>query len=344
MLFPALGGGHLGFVFWLATAPAPQSSSTPSAAPLPPAAATPTVIQAVPSGDSSLLAAGAAWEKIHGDMKFSEGPAWTPAGELLFEEPPRDRTMKLDAQGKVSVYREETAGANGLAFDAKGRLIICEGNSKVGGRRVARLEQNGKLTSLADSWQGKKLNSPNDVTIDRKGRIYFTDPRYNQRENLELDKEAVYRIDPNGKLNRIIDSLTRPNGILVSGDGRTLYVADNASPGGVVKLWAFDLDGSGNAKNGRVLYDFGGGRGIDGMALDDKGRIWATAGTKEKAGIYVFAPDKARTTAALVTTIPMPEDPTNCTFGGKDRDVLYVTTTASLYRIKTTAKGGKTGK
>ena len=326
---------------WLAAAPTPPATSTPSAAPLPPAPAAAAPVPAQAHGDQSLLAPGAAWEKLHGDMKFSEGPAWTPSGDLLFEEPPRDRTMKLDPQGKVSLFREETAGANGQAFDLRGRLIVCEGNAKVGGRRVARLEKNGSLTPLAERYQGKKLNSPNDLAIDRRGRIYFTDPRYSQRENLELDKEGVYRIDPNGKLTRIIDSLTRPNGILVSGDGRTLYVADNASPGGVVKLWAFDLDAAGDAKNGRVLYDFGGGRGIDGMALDADGRIWATAGTKEKAGIYVFAPDKARTTAALATTIPMPEDPTNCTFGGKDRSTLYVTTTASLYRIKTTVHGAK---
>ncbi|PYP99684.1 MAG: gluconolactonase, partial [Acidobacteria bacterium] len=165
------------------------------------------------------------------------------------------------------------------------------------------------------------------------------DPRYSQRENLELDREAVYRVDPDGALTRVVDSLTRPNGILVSADDRTLYVAENASPGGAVQLWAFDLDPRGVAAGGRILYDFGGGRGIDGMTLDTAGRIWATAGTKEKAGIYVFRPDAERRSATLVGTIPMPEDPTNCTFGGPGRDVLYVTTVSSLYRIRTTARG-----
>jgi gluconolactonase len=317
-----------------------RAAEPPAAAKAPTPAGAPPISH--PTGDLSLLAPGAAWEKVYGDLKFSEGPAWTPAGELYFEDTPRERTMKLDGKGAVSIFRENTAAANGLGFDKKGRLIICEGNSKNGGgRRVARLEKDGSLTTLADKYDGKKLNSPNDLTIDSKGRVYFTDPRYSQRENLELDKEGVYRIDPDGKLTRIIDSLTRPNGILVTPDNRTLYIADNASPGGVVTLVAFDLDGKGNASNGRVLYDFGGGRGIDGMALDRDGRVWATAGTKEKAGIYVFAPDKKRKTAKLVTTIPMPEDPTNCTFGGKDRDILYVTTTASLFRIKTTARGVK---
>lgn len=294
------------------------------------------------AAESPLVAKGATWEKVHGGLKFSEGPAWTPKGELYFEDTPLERTMKLDAKGLVSVFREATNSANGLGFDREGRLVICEGNAKGGaGRRVTRLEKDGKLTVLAERYQGKRLNSPNDLSIDRAGRIYFTDPRYNKREDLEQDKEAVYRIDPDGTLTRIIDSVTRPNGILVTPDARTLYLADNASPGGVVKLWAFDLDKKGNASNPRVLFDFVEGRGIDGMALDTDGRIWATAGTKEKAGMYVFAPDKARKHAQLVTTIPMPEDPTNATFGGKDRDVLYVTTTASLFRLQTTVRGVK---
>ena len=287
----------------------------------------------------TLVPAGAKWEKVVGDLQFGEGPAWHPDGYLVFEDVPTSRTLKLDANDKVSVYRADTAAANGLAFDRDRRLVACEGNGGEGGRRVARIEKDGRRTVLADRYQGKRLNSPNDLAIDGKGRIYFTDPRYSKRENLELDKEGVYRIDPDGTLTRVVDSLTRPNGILVTADGQTLYVADNASPGGVVTLVAFDLDARGDAKSGRVLYDFGGGRGIDGMALDAGGRIWATAGTKEKAGIYVFAPDARRAQATLVTVIPMPEDPTNCTFGGLRRDILYVTTTSSLHRIRTGVRG-----
>jgi gluconolactonase len=287
----------------------------------------------------TLLPAGAKWEKVVGDLQFGEGPAWHPDGYLLFEDVPTNRTLKLGADDKVSVHRTDTAAANGLAFDRDRLLIACEGNGGAGGRRVARIEKDGRRTVLADRYQGKRLNSPNDLAIDGKGRIYFTDPRYSKRENLELDKEGVYRIDPDGTLTRVIDSLTRPNGILVTADGATLYVADNASPGGVVTLMGFDLDARGNASGGRVLYDFGGGRGIDGMALDASCRIWATAGTKEKAGIYVFAPDPARVKAELASFIALPEDPTNCTFGGLRRDILYVTTTASLFRIRTGVRG-----
>ena len=287
----------------------------------------------------TLLPAGAKWEKVVGDLQFGEGPAWHPDGYLLFEDVPANRTLKLGADDKVSVYRTDTGAANGLAFDRDRLLIACEGNGGTGGRRVARIEKDGRRTVLADRYQGKRLNSPNDLAIDGKGRIYFTDPRYSKRENLELDKEGVYRIDPDGTLTRVADSLTRPNGIVVTADGATLYVTDNASPGGVVTLVAFDLDARGDASRGRVLHDFGGGRGIDGMALDASGRIWATAGTKEKAGIYVFAPDRARMKAEMASFLAMPEDPTNCTFGGLRRDILYVTTTASLFRIRTGVRG-----
>jgi len=297
------------------------------------------ILLTVVAANDPLLAKGAQWEKVVPDLKFSEGPAWHPSeGYLLFEDTPRNRTMRLDPGDKVSVFREPSGRANGLGYDPQGRLVICEGNTD-GGRRVIRMDKAGKIEVLAERYLGKRLNSPNDVTIDRRGRIYFTDPRYSHREDLEQDREAVYRIDPDGKLSRIIDNLTRPNGIAVTRDGRTLYIADNASPGGVVTLWAFDLDARGDATNGRIIYDFGGGRGIDGMTLDSAGRIWATAGTKDKAGIYVFQPDAKRATARLATTIPMPEDPTNCTFGGKARDILYVTTTSSLFRIHTAVHG-----
>jgi gluconolactonase len=306
------------------------------------ASPTPAPPVSAPLPATPLLATGARWEKVVPDLKFGEGPAWHPSGYLLFEDGPRNRTMKLGADGKVSVFREPTGGANGLGWDPQGRLVICEGivgDAGEGGRRIVRMEKDGKLTVLAERFEGKKLNSPNDVTIDHKGRIYFTDARYSKHETMELDKESVYRIDPDGKLTRIIDTVKRPNGILVTRDARTLYVADNASPGGVVTLMGYDLDASGNARNERVLYDFQTGRGIDGMALDTAGRIWATAGTKEKAGMYVFKPDARRATVALEVFIPMPEDPTNATFAGPKRDVLYVTTTRSLFKIQTKVKG-----
>lgn len=290
--------------------------------------------------EPSLLAPGAALEKVHEDVAFGEGPAWNAKGGfLLFEDSNRNRILKLGAEGKVDVFRGPSGRSNGLAWDAQGRLVVCEGHGEDGGRRVSRTEKDGKIVTLADRYQGKRLNSPNDLAIDAKGRIYFTDPRYSKPETKELDREAVYRIDPDGKLTRVVDSLTRPNGLVISRDGKTLYVADNASPGGVVTLVAFDLDGKGDARNGRVLYDFVSGRGIDGMTQDSEGRIWATAGTGDKAGVYVFQPDAKRTKATVLTVVKTPEDPTNVTFGGKDRKTLYITTAKSLFRIQTAVTG-----
>jgi gluconolactonase len=285
------------------------------------------------------LAPGAKLEKVAGELRFSEGPAWHPDGYLLFEDIPRDRIMKLDEDGKVSVFREPSGHSNGLAFDKEGRLIAAEGNSTGGGRRISRTEKAGKVVTLADRYNGKRLNSPNDLAIDAAGRIYFTDPRYGSQDGVEQDKESVYRIDPDGKLTRIIDSVSRPNGIAVSIDQKTLFVADNREGGAKRVLMAFDLSSDGSATNGRVLHDFGSGRGIDGMTLDSAGRIWATAGSKEKAGVHVFEVNADRTTAKLLTFVNTPEDPTNCTFGGHGRDVLYITTATSLFRIRTSVKG-----
>jgi gluconolactonase len=286
-----------------------------------------------------LVAPEAKLEKVTGDLQFSEGPAWHPSGYLLFEDIPRNRIMKLEPGDKVSIYREPSGHANGLCFDREGRLIAAEGNSADGGRRISRTEKDGRVTTLADRYNGKRLNSPNDVTVDAQGRIYFTDPRYGSREGIEQDKESVYRIDLDGKLTRIIDSVNRPNGIAISPDQKSLYVADNHESGTSRTLLQFDLAADGSASNARTLYDFGAGRGIDGMTVDAVGRIWATAGSRDKAGVYVFEINADRSSAKLATVVKVPEDPTNCCFGGPARDQLYITTATSLFRIATKAKG-----
>ena len=296
------------------------------------------VASAVWADDASLIAPGAKLETVVGDLMFSEGPAWHPDGFLIFEDIPRNRILKLDANDKVTVFREPSGHSNGLTFDREGRLLAAEGNSTDGGRRISRTEKDGRVVSLADKFNGKRLNSPNDLAVDAKGRVYFTDPRYGARDGVEQDKESVYRIDPDGKLTRIIDSVSKPNGIAVSLDQKTLFVADN-DPMAKRVLLAFDLAADGSASRPRVLHDFGTGRGIDGMTLDSTGRIWATAGSKEKAGVHVFEISADRNSAKLLTVVSTPEDPTNCTFGGPDRNVLYITTASSLFRIRTAAKG-----
>lgn len=290
--------------------------------------------------DAPLLAPGAKVEKVASGFQHAEGPLWHPDGFLLFGDTPNDRIVRCDETGRVSVFRSPAGRTTGLCFDPQGRLVANESHGgDEGARRVSRQEPDGRWVTLADRVEGKRLNSPNDLSIDARGRIYFTDPRYSKRETMELTREGVYRIDPDGRITCIIDTLTRPNGILVTRDGRTLYVADNPVSGGNAALWAFDLDAAGNASQGRVLHDFRDPRGIDGMALDTAGRIWATAGANEKAGISVFAPDAARRTARRLAVVPLPETPTNCTFGGAKRDTLYITTDATIYRVRTAVQG-----
>jgi gluconolactonase len=293
---------------------------------------------------SPLLAPGAKVEKVAEGFMHGEGPLWHPDGFLLFGDTPRDRIVRVDESGAVSVYREPAGRTTALAFDPEGRLVANESHGgDEGRRRVARREKNGEWTTLADRFEGKRLNSPNDLAIDSRGRIYFTDPRYSKPETRELDHESVYRIDPDGKLTRIIGTLIRPNGILVTTDARTLYVADNPATGEQhATLWAFDLDPAGNASHGRVLHEFPTARGLDGMTLDTDGRIWAAGGQGESAGISVFEPDANRASARLVTVVALPQTPTNCTFGGKALDTLYITSDPILFRIRTAVHGRPT--
>jgi gluconolactonase len=236
--------------------------------------------------------------------------------------------MKFDpATMKTTVYRQPSGRANGLDFDPQGRLVACKGANTGGNRRVSITEPDGTVRTLADRWQGKRLNSPNDVTIDRQGRIYFTDPRYGGQENRELDAESVYRIDPDGRLTRIVTDVQKPNGIVLSPDMKTLYVADS-NPSGNQHLLAFPLQADGSVGSKRLLHDFGKGRGIDGMCVDVHGNIYGAAGRDQTGGIYVFSPEGKQ-----LAFLPVPETPTNCVFGGQDRKTLYITAGKSLYRI-----------
>lgn len=273
-------------------------------------------------------------ERLWSEGQFTEGPAYGPDHCVYFSDI-GNRIMKFDpATGKVSVFREPSGRANGLCFDKQGRLLACEG-ANGGNRRVSITDQDGTVRTLADRWQDKRFNSPNDLDIDPQGRIYFSDPRYVGNEPREIAQEAVYRIDPDGRVTQLITDVQKPNGVAVSPNGKTLYVADNNSaPGGARLLLAYPLNPDGSVGAKRILYDFGKERGIDGMCLDEKGNIFATAGSGTKGGIYVFSPE-----GKLLTFLPTPETPTNCTFGDPDRKTLYITAGKSLYRIRTNVRG-----
>ena len=282
---------------------------------------------------------------------FTEGPAYRD-GHIYFTDTSNSRILRVrvDRQAALppplEIFREPTGRANGLEFDARGRLLACEGAGSGGRRRVSRTEENGVLTVLAEKYEGKRLNSPNDLAVDVKGRIYFTDPRYGNREGLELDKESVYRIDPSGTLVRVVADVERPNGIAVSPDQKTLYVVDNnPSQRGARKVYAYALRTDGSVGARRVMHNFGTGRGGDGMCLDSDGNAYVTAGlnggfsaeqdNSVKAGVYIFSPQ-----GKSLGFIPVPEDSvTNCTFGGSDLKTLYITAGAGLWRIGLNARG-----
>jgi gluconolactonase len=258
--------------------------------------------------------------------EFTEGPAPAADGALLFSDI-GNRIMKYDPQTKaVSVFREPSGKANGLMFDPQGRLVACEGAGPGGERRISLAGPSGKVRTLADAYQGKRFNSPNDLAINAAGDVYFTDPRYVGGEPRDLDFEGVFLVKPDGKVSIATREVEKPNGILVAPDQRTVYVADhNSDPLGAHTLLAFDVAGDGKLVNKRLLFDFGPRhRGIDGMTLDRDGNIYATAGGDDEAGIYVFS-----AAGEPLAFLPTPGDPTNCVFGiGRQAKTLYVTAAA----------------
>jgi gluconolactonase len=286
--------------------------------------------------------------EIVSTVAFTEGPVYHIDGSVYFTDTSNNRIMRSApgaqaGSGRViEVYRHPSGRANGLVFDLEGRLVACEG----GNRRVTRTEHDGSITVLAGSYQGKQFNSPNDIDVDVRGRLYFTDPRYGNRSGMELDKEAVYRIDPDGSITRVIDDLERPNGLAVSPDQTTLYVVDNNNGAkGSRKVYAYQLKPDGTAGNRRVIHDFGESRGGDGMCLDSKGNLYVTAGLNTpnppaeggpaKAGVYIFSP-----AGKQLGFIPIPEDMvTNCTFGDPDLKTLYITAGKTLFRIRLNITG-----
>jgi gluconolactonase len=279
-------------------------------------------------------------------VAFTEGPAVDRDGNVYFTEMVSLRIMKLTPDGVLSTFRERSNDANGLLIDPENRLIACEGaESQRTGVRVTFKPQitrtdlrTGKVEVLADQYQGKPFVGPNDVTIDGKGRLYFTD----------LTGGAVYRIDGPGQLARILAApdIQRPNGIQISPDDRRLYLIEaNGADGGARMIRAYDLRPDGTVTNMRVHYNFYPGRSADGMSIDTQGNLYASAGMNQlrgtsetldtKTGVYVISPE-----GKLLRFIPIPEDfITNNAFGGPDMKTLYVTAGKTLYKVRTEIAG-----
>jgi gluconolactonase len=230
------------------------------------------------------------------------------------------RIIKMTAPDKTEIYRDFTNAANGNSMDVQGRLYSCERD----GRRVVRLEKDGKLTVIAQEFEGKRLNDPNDVIVRRDGQVYFTDPApSNSLEKMELGFAGVYHVAPNGKIS-LIRKMTRPNGVTLTPDGKTLYIDDTTDK----TVVAYDLDDQGNASNGRVLIS-GIDGGPDGLRVAANGNIYVAC-----RGIAIYTPE-----GKFIKMIEFPEMPANCTFGDADLRTLYVTARTSIYRVRISDEG-----
>jgi gluconolactonase len=268
-------------------------------------------------------------EKLYTGTRWSEGPAYLPAGRyLIFSDIPNDRMLRYDElTGAVGVFRSPAGFANGSTVDPSGRLVTCEH----GNRRVTRTEHDGSVTVLADRYDGHRFNSPNDVVVKSDGSVWFTDPPYGlltdyqgQRAEQEIDGCHVYRIDPSGRVDIVADDFVRPNGLAFSADESRLFVADTRAQ----HIRVFDVDGQ-TLHGGDVFApDIQGG--FDGMRLDTDGRVWAVAG----CAVHIIHPD-----GTLLGKLTLPEPCSNLTFGGPRKNTIYITGSSTLYSLMTGATG-----
>lgn len=269
---------------------------------------------------------GDAYVEAHFDEgRWLEGPAYSPAWRsLLFSDIPNDRVLRFDeTTGAVGVWRQPAGYANGRTIDRQGRVISCE----QGSRSVTRVEPDGSVTVLADRWDGRRLNSPNDVVVKADGTVWFTDPSYGidgdyegHRAPSESDGCHVYRIDPAGAVVRVAADFERPNGLAFSADERQLYIVDTRRK----HIRRFDVDDANQLSGGEVLADCDAGS-FDGIRIDHRDRIWAAA----HDGLHCFDPGDG----ALLGKLKLPEVCSNLTFGGPKRNILYITATNTLFSI-----------
>lgn len=266
--------------------------------------------------EGPLVKEGAQFRKLAGDFKFTEGPALAPDGKIYFSDIPNERIHRYDpSTGQTSVFLEKSGKANGLFFTPAGALIACEGGS----RRITRTDFAGKVTVIAEKFEGKKFNSPNDVVADGIGGVYFSDPRYGKGDEREIDVEAVYYLDKGGKLTQVAADLAKPNGVIMSPDGSLLYIADP----GAETTFVYDVKGPGKITNKRKFAAVG----SDGMTVDKLGNIYVTW----KGEIIAFSPGGEE-----VLRLPVPEGPANCLLVGK---TLYATARTGFYAIELEVEG-----
>lgn len=260
-------------------------------------------------------------EKAFAGYRFTEGPSWSHEGYLVFADLPANHLLKWVPGQKLEMLKQDSGGATGTAFDHEGRLYVCESRA----RRVSRIDKQGKAEVIAERWEGKRFNAPNDVVVRKDGNVWFTDPAFGaQADTRELDFHGVFRVTPKGVLELLAKTKTRPNGIALSANGRTLYVTNSDERN--VRAW--DLDKIGAASNERVVLS--NIKGVpDGIRLDEKNNIYVAA-----RGVTVYAPD-----GKIIREFEFAEKPSNVTFGDADLQSLFVTARTSVYRIRLNVKG-----
>ena len=274
---------------------------------------------ATPVGES-VVAPGVKPVKLSGKYLFTEGPAVDAKGNVFFTDIPRSLIYKHSLDGKLSVWRKDSGGANGLFFDQKGNLLACEGNRG----RVTSIDPNGKVVVLADKYDGKRFNKPNDLWIDPAGGIYFTDPVYG-RFKITQDGQHVYYRSPDGKkITRVIDDMKKPNGVVGTPDGKFLYVADR----GAGKVYRYDIAKPSELSGKKLFAPVG----SDGMTVDDEGNVYMTT---EDVPVYSAK-------GKLIERIATPMIPTNVCFGGPDMKTLFITGRAAVCTLKMRVKGVRT--
>jgi gluconolactonase len=259
-------------------------------------------------------------EKIWGGFSFVEGPLWVDTLGLLFSDIPANKVYRWSLDSTITVYLTPSGNSNGLALDGQGRLLLAQH----GPRQVARVEDNGTLSPLATHYDDKRLNSPNDLAVKSDGSIFFTDPPYglmDQGGTSELGYNGIYRISPSGDVQLLDNSLYRPNGIAFSPDESKLYVSDCEA----TRIYVWDVVDDTTLGNKRQFSDIAWSGCTDGMKVDGAGYVYSTGPT----GIWIFSPD-----GKIIDTITVPEQTTNCGWGGTDRTILYVTSGKSIYRIR----------
>jgi gluconolactonase len=272
----------------------------------------------VAAESSSLIATGAKVEKLAGGFEFTEGAAHDTKGNIYFSDIPNSRIHIWSIDGKLSTFRENSGEANGLDFDAKGNLLACEGKT----RQLTSMSPDGKVTVLADRYNGKKLNSPNDLWVDPQGGVYFSDPRYGKKDGVEQDGHHVYYLAQGAKqLERVIADMKRPNGLVGTPDGKQLYITDEGSD----KVFVYQIGKGGKLGSRRLLVE----KGSDGMTLDSKGNLYIT-----NESVWIYSPE-----GKLLEEIKLPEGAANVSFGGIDHKTLFITARKGLYALKMNVTG-----